>query len=124
MRVGQFFSLKRGQVGQYLSPRVLVVRKPFQPSNTPVCYFGFDRLSQAQKFAHYLATMGYTFQLRRSEQMPQNYEIRLQGQADLAKTLAYWDRVDNRQILKSQAQSITASPQTSRRAPVELAPAA
>lgn len=124
MRVGQFFSLQRGQVGQYLSPRVLVVRKPFQPSNTPVCYFGFDRLSQAQKFAHYLATMGHTFQLRRSEQMPQSYEIRLQGQSDLARTLAYWDRLDNQQIVKAQAKPAVASPQTNRRSPVELAPAA
>lgn len=98
MRVGQFFSLQRGQVGQYLSPRVLVVRTPFRRSSAEVCYFGFDRANQAQKFANYLAAAGYTFQLRRSHVMPQSYEVRLQGHSDLARTLAYWDRLDSQQL--------------------------
>lgn len=95
MQVGRFFSLRQGRVGQYLSPRVLVVRTPFRTAATgEVSYFGFDRLNQAQKFAHYLASLGYNFALRRSQLMPQPYEIRLQGHADLARSLAYWDRLD------------------------------
>lgn len=95
MQVGRFFSLQQGRVGQYLSPRVLVVRTPFRPSPAgDICYFGFDRWNQAQKFSRYLANLGYNFQLRRSHLMPQSFEIRLQGHSDLARTLAYWDRVD------------------------------
>lgn len=94
MQVGRFFSLQQGRVGQFLSARVLVVRRPFQRSSSEVCYFGFDRLNQAQKFAQYLAAQGYRFQMRRSQRMPQNYEIRLQGHSDMARTLAYWDRMD------------------------------
>lgn len=95
MQVGRFFSLQQGRVGQYLSPRVLVVRTPFRTSALgEICYFGFDRWSQAQKFSRYLAGLGYNFQLRRSHLMPQAYEIRLQGHSDLARTLAYWDRID------------------------------
>ena len=114
MRIGQFFSLQQGRVGQYLSPRVLVVRMPFRPSAGDVCYFGFDRLNQAQKFAHYLATMGCNFQLRRSQSMPQPYEVRLVGHRDLARTLAYWDRLDHQQ---------TATPQPTVR-PTQVTPAA
>lgn len=97
MQVGRFFSLQQGQVGQYLSSRVLVVRRPFMSGWGEVCYFGFDRFNAAQKFAQYLAARGYRFQLRRGQQLPQNYEIRLQGHSDLAKTLAYWDRLDQPQ---------------------------
>ena len=93
MQIGRFFSLQQGRVGQYLSSRVLVVRRPFRSNFVEVCYFGFDRLNQAQKFAQYLASMGYSFQLRRSQRMPQSYEVRLQGHSDIARTLAYWDRM-------------------------------
>ena len=104
MQVGRFFSLQQGRVGQYLSARVLVVRCPFVPNFGDVCYFGFDRLNQAQKFAQYLASMGYRFQMRRSQLMPQSYEVRLQGHSDIARTLAYWDRMD-----QSKARSTPAS---------------
>ena len=114
MQVGRFFSLQQGRVGQYLSPRVLVVRKPFQRSSGEVCYFGFDRLNQAQKFAQHLAARGYRFQMRRSQHMLQNYEIRLPGHSDLARTLAYWDRMD-----QPKSRSMT-HPQR----PIELAIAA
>lgn len=91
MQIGRFFSLQRGRVGQYLSPRVLVVRSPFQAAPT-ICYFGFEHLKQAQTFAQRLARLGANFQVRRSQVMPQNYEIRLRGHSDLALTLAYWER--------------------------------
>jgi hypothetical protein len=107
MQVGRFFSLHQGRVGQYLSPRVLVVRTPFRPYPGAVCYFGFDRLNQAQKFGQYLAATGYPFQLRRSQMMPQSYEIRLAGHSDLAKTLAYWDRLDNQ---RAQATATASNP--------------
>jgi hypothetical protein len=110
MQIGRFFALQRGQVGQFLSPRVLVVRTPFRPSPGDICYFGFDRLRQAQKFANYLADLGYTFQIRRSQVMPQSYEIRLAGHSDLARTLAHWDRVDQRQItLPAQPASVASA---------------
>lgn len=101
MQIGRFFSLSQGRVGQFLSPRVLLVRTPFRPLAThqEVCYFGFDRLSQAQKFAQNLALAGYPFQLRRSQVVPQPYEVRLPGHRDLARTLAYWDRLDRQQNL-------------------------
>lgn len=91
MQVGRFFSLRQGRVGQYLSPRVLLVRSPFKAAPT-VCYFGFDQFKQAQTFAQSLAKFGANFQLRRAQVMPQSYEIRLNGHSDLARTLAYWER--------------------------------
>jgi hypothetical protein len=111
MQVGRFFSLQQGRVGQYLSPRVLVVRRPFRESNAAVCYFGFEQVSQAQKFAQFLARAGFQYQLRRSEVMPQSYEIRLPGHTDLARTLAYWERQDNQRQPES-------APPTQRRAPL------
>ncbi|MBD2076539.1 hypothetical protein H6F86_22155 [Phormidium sp. FACHB-592] len=93
MQVGQFFSFQPGRVGQYLSPRVLVVRSPFRAASD-VCYLGFDQFKQAQTFAQSLARRGIRFQIRRSQVMPQQYEIRLHGRSDLARTLAYWDRRD------------------------------
>lgn len=104
MQIGRFFSLQRGRVGQYLSPRVLVVRAPFRAFAEEICYFGFDRLNQAQKFAHYLASSGLTFQLRRSQIMPQAYEIQLSGHRDLARTLAYWERLDNQRLASVPVQ--------------------
>jgi len=93
MQIGRFFSLQRGRVGQYLSSRVLVVKTPFRTQAQPLCYFGFDQLSQAQKFTQNLARKGFRFQLQRSTLMPQRFEVHLQGHTDLAKTLAYWDRM-------------------------------
>ncbi|HEY9897421.1 MAG TPA: hypothetical protein V6D34_18750 [Candidatus Sericytochromatia bacterium] len=93
MQVGQFFSFQPGRVGQYLSPRVLVVRSPFR-ATPDVCYLGFDHFKQAQTFAQSLARRGIKFQIRRSQVILQQYEIRLHGCSDLARTLAYWDRRD------------------------------
>jgi hypothetical protein len=104
MKVGQFFSLGDGQVGQYLSPRVLVVRMPFRRvlrsgEVREVCYFGFEKLNQAQKFSRYLASLGYRFQLRPGRRLAQYaYEVKLWGNADLPKVLASWDRLDQRQL--------------------------
>lgn len=103
MQIGRFFSLGQGRVGQYLSPRVLVVRSPFQRvcrAGTPneFCCFGFNRLKQAQKFSQFLASMGLNFRLNQHQQLKDYpYEIRLVGQGDLACTLAYWDRRDRDQ---------------------------
>jgi hypothetical protein len=94
MQIGRFFSLRQGQVGQYLSRRVLLIRTPFKTPCTELCYFGFDKLSQAQRFANSLALLGYTFKLRKSQCIVQPYEIQVIGDGDLAKTLAYWDRQD------------------------------
>lgn len=94
MKMGRFFSFQQGRVGQYLSPRVLVVRSPFRVAVPDVCYLGFDHLKQAQKFAQNLARIGARFQMRRSQVMSQDYEIRLRGHSDLARTLAYWERRD------------------------------
>jgi hypothetical protein len=63
MQMGRFFSLQQGRVGQLLSPRVLVVRYPFQPqpkTGEPqaFCCFGFASLRQAQKFLQSLAQLG------------------------------------------------------------------
>lgn len=99
--VGRFFSLQAGRVGQYLSPRVLVVRTPFKsaPRYEEACYFGFEKLAQAQKFAQYLASFGYRFDLRRSQLLQQfPYEIRIPGSADIVSVLAYWDRLDQHRI--------------------------
>ncbi len=94
MRIGRFFSVQQGRVGQYLSPRVLIVRKPFRASipASEECYFGFDRRSQAQNFSHYLAKRGYGFQLRQGQMLAFPYEVKLVGHGDLARVLAYWDR--------------------------------
>ncbi|MGV0023891.1 hypothetical protein [Phormidesmis priestleyi] len=100
MQIGRFFSLQRGRVGQYLSPRVLVVRLPFQLIKPQeFCYFGFENITQAQKFAQRLTVSGYLFQLQKSQfitHLP--YEIKLLGHTDLAKALAYWDRQDTKQF--------------------------
>lgn len=105
MQVGRFFSLQQGRVGQYLAPRVLVVRSPFRVASPTVCYFGFDQLKQAQTFAQKLANMGANFQVRRSRIMPQAYEIRLRGHSDLARTLAYWERQGERRAMLPSSQT-------------------
>ncbi|MCU0549085.1 MAG: hypothetical protein MUC48_07035 [Leptolyngbya sp. Prado105] len=92
--VGRFFSLQEGRVGQYLSTRVLVVRSPFRRSLS-TSYFGFDKLNQAQKFAQSLASSGYRFSVQKSQVLTQfPYEIKLIGETEIAKRLAYWDRKD------------------------------
>lgn len=104
MKIGRFFSLGNGRVGQYLSSRVLVVRMPFRRvlrsgEVREVCYFGFAKLNQAQKFSRYLASLGYRFQLRPGRRLAQYaYEVKLWGNADLTKVLASWDRLDQRQV--------------------------
>ena len=106
MQIGRFFSLQQGRVGQYLSPRVLVVRSPFQrlpKSGGPstACYFGFEKISKAQDFAKYLAGLGYTFQLRRGRMLAQfAYEVALAEHIDLARVLAYWDRMDGKTVAR------------------------
>nr|WP_290227751.1 hypothetical protein [Trichocoleus desertorum] len=111
MQIGRFFSLQQGRVGQYLSPRVLVVRSPFQKlpkSGGPAaaCYFGFDKLSKAQSFAKYLSGLGYNYQLRRGKMLSQYaYEIALREHTDLAKVLAYWDRMDLKRPKSSASQA-------------------
>lgn len=105
MQVGRFFSFQPGRVGQYLSPRVLVVRSPFRAA-PDVCYLGFDHFKQAQTFAQSLARRGIQFQIRRSQVMPQSYEIRLPGHSDLARTLAYWERRDAGLIAAQGSQTV------------------
>jgi hypothetical protein len=90
--VGRFFSMQQGRVGQFLSPRVLLVRKPFQTKGIDRCYFGFDRRHQARRFMTYLARTGCYFRFGPSQKMVQRYEIEIFNPGDLAKTIAYWDR--------------------------------
>ena len=108
MHTGRFFSLGKGRVGQYLSPRVLVVKTPFQQSAKPreTCYFGFSKLSQAQKFARSLARSGCLFQIQQSELLTQfPHEIKLSGSPSIAKTLAYWDRLNQKQLTPDKSHS-------------------
>jgi len=96
--VGRFFSMGDGRVGQYLSTRVLCVRTPFRrySRSNDVCYLGFDKLSQAQKFAQSLASSGLRFTVQKSQMLTQfPYEIKLYGDTETAKRLAYWDRKDH-----------------------------
>ena len=108
--VGRFFSLGNGQVGQYLSSRVLVVRTPFRRSARETCYFGFEKLSQAQKFAQYLAYSGYQFSLQRSQVMTHlPYEIKLSGSAEMVNMLAYWDRIDQKRLSSKRSDTPVAA---------------
>jgi hypothetical protein len=96
--VGRFFSMGNGRVGQYLSTRVLSVRSPFRrfSRSNDVCYLGFDKLSQAQKFAQSLASSGLRFSVQKGQILIQfPYEIKLFGDTETAKRLAYWDRKDH-----------------------------
>jgi hypothetical protein len=92
VHVGRFFSLQEGRVGQFLSPRVLLVRKPFQHQVIERCYFGFDALYQAWKFTETIAHTGCYFRLDRSRLMPQRYEIEIFNPGEMARLLAFWDR--------------------------------
>lgn len=118
MKIGRFFSFGQGQVGQYLSHRVLLVRSPFQTTlragnEREVCYFGFEKFNQVQKFTQYLSYAGYRFQVLRSGVMPSfPYSVKLVGNTELAKTLAYWDRIDQAR------QQVPAAPQPLRSAPL------
>lgn len=114
MQIGRFFSLRQGRVGQFLSPRVLVVRMPFrsplQGGWSEQCYFGFSTLTQAQKFSQLLTRMGLNFQLKKNQAIPDcNYSIVLTGQATLARTLAQWHR-QNTSILESTPVPIVQNP--------------
>lgn len=110
MQIGRFFSFGQGRVGQYLSPRVLVVRFPFhsaaEKESNEFCCFGFDSLKQAQKFVQSLSHFGLSFQLRRSQILQSfSYEVLLKGQPELARTLAFWDRHDRYQPYETSAPS-------------------
>lgn len=96
--VGRFFSMGGGRVGQYLSTRVLSVRTPFRryARSSEACYLGFDKFSQAQKFAQSLASSGIRFSVQKSQVLTQfPYEIKLMGDTETARRLAYWDRKDH-----------------------------
>ena len=94
--VGRFFSLQNGRVGQYLSPRVLVVRQPFRSDPNYVHCFGFEQSKSAARFAKHLAYRGYSYELLCNGWTHQPYEIRvslpLQNAKLLTQTLAFWDR--------------------------------
>lgn len=107
MQIGRFFSLGQGRVGQYWSPRVLVVRLPFQPPDSAhpsFCCLGFHHLRQAQTFARTLASQGIIGHLRRGQLIPgYAYEVILANHPDLAHTLAQSD-----QLHPHQQQAIAA----------------
>lgn len=94
-RIGQFFSLQQGRVGQYLSPRVLVVRHPFRRI-ADIHVLGFDKRQQAAKFAGYLAYRNLSFELKQNGWTIHPYEIRIMKQSALTRSLlqilAYNDR--------------------------------
>ena len=98
-RIGRFFSLQQGRVGQYLSPRVLVIRHPFR-AIADIHVLGFDQRQQAAKFAGYLAYRNFTFELRQNGWTTHPYEIRVTKQStsmrSLFQTLAYNDRHSDR----------------------------
>ncbi|GAP95466.1 hypothetical protein [Leptolyngbya sp. NIES-2104] len=106
--VGRFFSMGDGRVGQYLSTRVLSVRTPFRrySRSNDVCYLGFEKLSQAQKFAQSLASSRLRFSVQKSQALTQfPYEIKLYGDTETAKRLAYWDRKDHDRAAQTSRQS-------------------
>ncbi|UZQ54144.1 hypothetical protein OOK60_16920 [Trichothermofontia sichuanensis B231] len=97
MQIGRFFSLQQGQVGQYLSPRVLMVRTPFRSpaaaaGAVETCYVGFDRLSLAQRFAQRLALLNCRFQVGLGQQLPYAYEVKVFNPGHLARAIAHWER--------------------------------
>ncbi len=98
-RIGRFFSLKQGRVGQYLSPRVLIIRHPFR-TIADIHVLGFDERKQAAKFAGYLAYRNFTFELRQNGWTTHPYEIRITKHSTLTRsllqTLAYNDRHPDR----------------------------
>ncbi|MFM2429146.1 MAG: hypothetical protein RLZZ511_359 [Cyanobacteriota bacterium] len=97
--------MQQGRVGQFLSPRVLLVRKPFQHQVIERCYFGFDSLYSAWKFTETIARTGCYFRLDRSRIMPQRYEIEIFNPGEMARLLAFWDR--HQAVSVSETQSAT-----------------
>jgi hypothetical protein len=85
-RIGRFFSLQHGRVGQYLSPRVLLIRQPFQQATDIHC-FGFEKRKQAARFADYLAYRGCVFELEQNGWTVHPYEIRILKQSELTRSL-------------------------------------
>lgn len=106
MQIGRFFALGQGRVGQYLSPRVLMVRSPFRRTSLtgePIqfCCIGFGSLRQAQKFLRSVAHLGLSVELRQSQILKNcSYEVvvsdrealREPYRPDLASALAAWER--------------------------------
>ncbi len=94
--VGRFFSLRQGRVGQYISPRILIVRYPFRSHPGDLHCFGFDQAKPAARFAQHLAYRGYSFELKRGGWTRQPYEIHVSIPPKTAKSLtqmlAFWDR--------------------------------
>ncbi len=93
----RFFSLGQGRVGQYLSPRVLVVRTPFQRSQfrfgaSEVCLFGFSDLRSARRFTQSLARWDVPFALKPGRLTPWALEVHVWKHLDLAKRLARQER--------------------------------
>jgi hypothetical protein len=85
-RIGRFFSLSHGRVGQYLSPRVLIIRHPFR-NTTDIHCLGFDQRKQAARFAAYLAYRGCAFELKQNGWTVHPYEIRILKQTALTRSL-------------------------------------
>ena len=85
-RIGRFFSLKQGRVGQYLSPRVLIIRHPFR-TIADIHVLGFDERKQAAKFAGYLAYRNFTFELKQNGWTTHPYEIRITKHSTLTRSL-------------------------------------
>ncbi len=93
--IGRFFSLQQGRVGQYLSPRVLIVRHPFRSQPADLHCFGFEQVKPAARFAQHLAYRGCTFELKRGggwTQQPYEIHVSHKSAKMLAKTIAFWDR--------------------------------
>ncbi|NJM45601.1 MAG: hypothetical protein HC860_05015 [Alkalinema sp. RU_4_3] len=90
---GRFFSLQQGQVGQFLSDRVLHVTKPFQKA-TDCYYIGFDERKQAMRFMRRLGTSGQVLSLQRAQYMSQSYEIQITLDRTIASDLALWERLN------------------------------
>jgi hypothetical protein len=90
---GRFFSLQQGQVGQFLSDRVLHVTKPFQ--NDQGCYYiGFDQRKQAMRFMRRLGRSGQVLSLQPAQYMSQSYEIQITIDRTIASDLALWERLN------------------------------
>jgi hypothetical protein len=89
-----------------------VVKTPFQAAKPgkwkEFCCFGFDSFAQAQKFMQSLASARFDFRLQQRNFLADYpYEVILPGSADLARTLAYWDRRYPAQVaVKSQLQPV------------------
>ncbi|HTL89155.1 MAG TPA: hypothetical protein VL134_07125, partial [Leptolyngbya sp.] len=91
---------------------VLCVRTPFRQfsRSNAVCYLGFEKLSQAQNFAQSLASSGQRFSVQRSQVLTQfPVEIKLMGNSEIVKHLAYWDRKDQHQAAMASRKSAIAA---------------